>query len=73
MTHMTSNIARTTAGAPLNREEATRVVNTVSHKIIDVLCHQPANTSINLDTIATMFCQKKPLPTFRPTCIAAQI
>ena len=43
MTHMTSNIARTTAGAPLNREEATRVVNTVSHKIIDVLCHQPAN------------------------------
>lgn len=58
MTHMTSNIARTTAGAPLNREEATRVVNTVSHKIIDVLCHQPANTSTNLDTIATMFCQK---------------
>lgn len=55
---MTSNIARTTAGTPLNREEATRVVNTVSHKIIDVLCHQPANTSTNLDTIATMFCQK---------------
>ena len=58
MTHMTSNIARTAAGTPLNREEATRMVNTVSHKIIDVLCHQTANTSINLDTIATMFCQK---------------
>lgn len=58
MTHMTSNIARTTASVPLNREEATRMVNTVSHKIIDVLCHQTANTSINLDTIATMFCQK---------------
>lgn len=58
MTHMTSNIARTTASIPLNREEATRMVNTVSHKIIDVLCHQTANTSINLDTIATMFCQK---------------
>lgn len=58
MTHMTSNIARTTAFTPLNREEATRMVNTVSHKIIDDLCHQPANTSTNLDTIATMFCQK---------------
>ena len=58
MTHMTSNIARTTAFAPLNREEATRMVNTVSHKIIDDLCHQPDNTNTNLDTIATMFCQK---------------
>ncbi len=55
---MTSKSTHVTSFAPLTREEATRMVDTISHKVIDDLCHQPANTSTNLDTIATMFCQK---------------
>ena len=58
MTHMTSNTARTAAFTPLTHEEAARMVDTVSQKIIDDLYHWPAKTNTNLDMIATIFCQK---------------
>lgn len=52
---MTSKSTHVTSFAPLTREEATRMVDTISHKVIDDLCRMPTNTSTNLYSITSLF------------------
>ena len=52
---MTSKSTHVTSFAPLSREEATRMVDTISHKVIDDLCRMPTNTSTNLYSITSLF------------------
>ena len=52
---MTSKSTHVTSFAPLTREEATRMVDTISHKVIDDLCRMPTDTSTNLYSITSLF------------------
>ena len=52
---MANKTIREISTAPITREEATRMVETVNHKIIDELCNLPADVNTNLHKITNLF------------------